>query len=79
MSAAIVVRPNPLDQALRYLAMGFSVIPVRPRDKRPALNTWKEFQQRRPSEAEVREWFKDEALNIAIITGSVWRGGGGRG
>ena len=72
MSAAPIPRPNPLDTALRYLSMGFSVIPVKARDKRPALASWKEFQTRKPTEKEVKNWFagKDD-LNVALVTGAV--------
>lgn len=64
---------DPLGQALRLLSLGFSVIPIKSRDKKPALNSWKEFQTRRPTEAEVRGWFADTALNVAIVTGAVSR------
>ena len=63
-----------LDQALRYLALGLSVIPIKPRDKRPALASWKEYQKRLPTEAEVRNWFTTHpGLNLAIVTGAVSR------
>ena len=59
-----------LSQALSYLDFGFSVIPVG-RDKKPLI-PWKEFQTRRPSVAEVREWLsKDNIESIAIVTGSI--------
>ena len=71
MSAAPTRTPNPLDQALRLLALGFSVIPVKARDKRPSI-TWKDYQTRRPTVDEVTGWFRGrEDLNIAIITGAV--------
>lgn len=71
MSAAPVARPNPLDQALRYLAMGLCIIPLRPRDKRPKLGSWKEYQTRLSTEAELRSWFADGRSNIGIVTGAV--------
>ena len=67
-------RPNPLDQALRYLSLGLSIIPIKAREKRPALSSWKEFQKRKPTEKEVRGWFaEDSNLNLAIVTGTVSR------
>lgn len=71
MSAAPLPRPNPLDTALRLLALGFSVIPIKARDKKPAIQSWKEFQTRRPTEAELRAWFADPNLNLAIVTGAI--------
>ena len=71
MTAAPIQRPNPLDQALRFLAMGLSVIPVRARDKRPSI-TWKPYQTRKPTVEEVTAWFSGhDDLNLAIITGAV--------
>lgn len=72
MSAAEILRPNPLDQALRLLSMGMSVIPLKARDKRPALNSWKPYQERRATVDEVRSWFDGGVdLNIGIVTGAV--------
>ena len=71
---APALRANPLDQALRYLSLGLSVIPIKARDKRPSLSSWKEFQKRQPTEDEVRGWFaQDSNLNLAVVTGAVSR------
>ncbi len=59
-----------LKMALDYYARGFSLIPVRLMDKRP-LCEWTEFQKRRPSEAEIVNWFQNGDANIAIVTGSI--------
>ena len=74
MTAAPITRPDPLDTALRYLGLGFSVIPVKARDKRPALASWKEYQTRRATEEEVRGWFKNHDLNVALVTVRVVEG-----
>ena len=69
-----------LDNALSLWRLGLSVIPVpRPRPevppgtvgdgKVPAI-AWKEFQGRRASEQEIREWFNTEQ-NIAVVTGTI--------
>lgn len=72
MTAAATHRPNPLDQALRLLSLGFSVIPLKARDKRPALNSWKPYQDRRATVDEVKSWFDAGVdLNIGIVTGAV--------
>ena len=60
-----------LDAALRYLGLGLSVIPVKPRGKMP-LVPWKEFQQRVPTEAEIREWWERcPEANLGVVAGSV--------
>ncbi len=59
-----------VDEALRYREMGFSVIPLLQRDKRPEIN-WLEYQKRKPTEDEVRRWFSDEKKNVGIICGKV--------
>ncbi len=57
--------------ALDYLRRGWSVIPMRRRDKRPAIH-WQDFQTERPTEHEVREWFgRWPEDNVGIVTGAV--------
>jgi len=60
-----------LTHALKYLALGFSVIPLRPKGKEPLI-PWTEFQKRRATESEVTEWFtKWPNANVGIVTGSI--------
>ncbi len=61
-----------VDEALRYLDLGWSIIPVGA-DKKPLI-TWEPFQHRRPVNAEVREWFeKLSPAGIAVVTGKISR------
>ena len=62
-----------IDHALRYLELGFSVIPVDSQNKRGAPFPWKEFQERRASESEVKDWWgvKYKRHGIAIVTGAI--------
>jgi hypothetical protein len=59
----------------RWLSqLGLCVIPVPRPDashdgKRPDL-AWKEYQERRSTEAELRRWFRTEQ-NLAVVTGAV--------
>ncbi len=72
--------PSTLARALAFRRRGLSVIPVpRPRPgansgapgdgKVPAI-PWREFQNRLPTEIELRYWFREDQ-NIAIVTGRL--------
>ena len=68
------------DMAMRYLSMGWSIIPLRISDKMPAIQ-WKEFQERQPTEEEVGHWFEHgvpdghggstKAFGLAVVTGHL--------
>ncbi len=60
-----------LQSALEYLQKhNFSVIPVKP-DKKPYIK-WEDFQKRRPTETEVKEWWnKWPSAMIGIVTGEI--------
>ncbi len=61
---------NLINDALKYTAQGFSIIPVG-QNKKPLIN-WKEFQERKASEEEVRKWFKEfPDANIGMVTGKI--------
>jgi len=59
------------EDAKRLVNQGFSVIPIKPRDKVPAIPSWKEFQQRMPTDQELHEWFDPGDKNIAIVCGRI--------
>ena len=60
-----------LESALEYLDRGWSIIPIKPEAKRPAIK-WLDFQSRLPTEDEVTDWWtKYPDYDIAIITGSI--------
>src|SRR5512139_2012509 len=59
-----------LKAALKYLEMGYSVIPCR-QDKKPHIK-WEFYQKRLPTESEVRSWWsKWPDANVGLVTGKV--------
>src|SRR5215472_15098298 len=57
--------------ALSYEHLGLSVIPIEPKGKR-AIVEWQEFQSRRASAKEIKQWWaKWPAANVAIVTGEI--------
>jgi hypothetical protein len=61
-----------LKHALHYLKTGFVPIPVKTRTKDKPLIKWKQYQTRRPTEAEVKSWWTQwPKANIALVTGKV--------
>lgn len=60
-----------LDEALCYRTkLDFSVIPAT-KDKKPLLK-WEEFQSRKATENEIREWWKKwPDANVGIVTGTI--------
>lgn len=60
-----------LDAARFYLSMEYSVIPLEENGKKPAI-PWKEFQTRKPTDAELVTWFGNGSRhNIGIVTGAI--------
>lgn len=53
-----------------YHSEGLSVIPIKPRDKMPALATWEEYQTRQSTAAEVDQWWaQNPNYNIGAVHG----------
>lgn len=62
-----------LAAALEYHRRGWSIIPIAAGTKKPPKGLrWKQYQKRRPTEQELREWFdaRDD-LGLAVIFGEV--------
>ncbi len=54
-----------------YLGRGWSIIPIRPGDKRPLVR-WEEFQHTRPDEAVALGWFRTwPDAGIGVVTGAI--------
>ena len=57
--------------ALAYLASGLSVLPARRNRKCPAVPSWKPYQSRLPSQAEVEAWFANRHDAMCVVTCGV--------
>jgi len=61
-----------LDWARYYTGKGISVIPIKSKDKTPAIPSWKEYQNRLPTDEELIKWFGNSSKNnIGIVTGRI--------
>ena len=56
--------------ALNYLAAGLAVLPADKALKRPTM-AWKNYQEHRPTAAEVETWFSREHDAICLVCGKV--------
>lgn len=61
----------PLETAKTYRDYGLSVLPAKRKEKCPALKSWKAYQERRPTEAEVNAWFSNAHEAVCIVTGKA--------
>jgi len=60
-----------VEAALNYCKRGLSIIPIKPKDKKPLI-AWEEFQTRRADEDEIKSWFdKWQDANIGTVTGQI--------
>lgn len=51
--------------------MGFSLIPLKPRNKNP-LTGWRAYQKRRASRSDIEAWFKAAPnANVGVVTGAI--------
>src|SRR6266542_5783442 len=60
-----------LDSAIGYRRRGFSIIPIKPKDKRPLIQ-WEQYQAEAPTEQQIQEWFsKWPTANLGLVTGVI--------
>ena len=62
-----------LATALRFATQGIVAVPVASDgSKRPGLSSWKEFQERQPTQDELLAWFHNENVQgLGVVTGPV--------
>lgn len=57
--------------ASAYQAGGLCVLPASKADKRPAIGSWKTYQQRLPTSDEVAAWFANPHSACCLVCGAV--------
>lgn len=60
-----------IDEALRLSKNGYGVIPIG-NTKNPTIGSWREFQNRAPTEAEVKKYFNEETYGLALLMGGKY-------
>lgn len=63
--------PTLLDLALDALDHGFSVVPPKEDGTKRPDGPWTEYQQRLPTEDELRAWYANERHGIGVVCGTV--------
>jgi hypothetical protein len=58
-----------LETALAWHSLGIGCIPCLYRSKRPALESWREFQTTLPRKSQLEAWFSNPLYNLAIVCG----------
>ena len=60
-----------MEAALEYLDRGWSIIPIKPEGKRPAIK-WREYQTRLPTPDEIEQWWTQwPDHDMAVVTGEL--------
>lgn len=61
-----------LQTALKYLAAGYSVIPIKLDGTKAPHGVWQQYQGKRASQAELEKWFPNDATHgIGLVQGAV--------
>ena len=67
-----VIVMNNTDIALEYVDNGWSVLPVKPEDKRPYMTNWLQYTRTRANKQTVTNWFNSLAgAGIGVVTGRI--------
>lgn len=60
-----------LTTALEYAKLGWSIIPIKPHEKKP-FTAWKIFQSKRATNEQIIEWWEEfPETRIGIVTGKI--------
>ena len=60
------------DYAIEYVDSGWSILPVKPEDKRPYMTNWLQYNHTRASKEMAVNWFKQlSGAGIGVVTGRI--------
>ena len=64
---------NPVyEQAVKYVDSGWSVLPVRPEEKRPYMTNWLQYQHNKATKETGESWFTNLAgAGVGMVTGKI--------
>lgn len=58
--------------AREYIDNGWSILPVRPGEKRPYMTNWLQYMHQRASADQVNSWFSNlSAAGVGLVTGKI--------
>lgn len=61
-----------LEEALKCYNNGWSVLPVKPHEKRPFMSNWLQYMKQRPTPTNIKSWFKDlRGAGLGVVTGKI--------
>ena len=61
-----------LDIAKEYVGFGWSILPVKPDEKRPYMSNWLQYQHSRASDNMIEGWFtRLSGAGIGAVTGKI--------
>jgi len=63
-----------LEYAEKFIKLHIAVIPIRYKDKRPAVSMlpdgkWEDYKTRLPTDTELQQWFSTRLRNIGVVVG----------
>lgn len=63
---------NNTNIALEYVDSGWSILPVKPEDKRPYMTNWLQYTRTRANKQSVANWFNTlSGAGIGVVTGRI--------
>lgn len=61
-----------VDRVLEYVNLGWSILPVRPDDKRPYMTNWLQYQKTKADRNLVTSWFSSLSnAGVGLVTGRI--------
>ena len=61
-----------IDLALDYVNSGWSVLPVKPEEKRPFMTNWLQYNRMRATKETVENWFRNlSGAGVGVVTGKI--------